>query len=209
MEPAISESKTDRLTRSYSADQVYVETQVTALSTGTDLGNYLGQFYGYSWRSRLSAMLLAIRMSVSSARSGPMPRICSPWPACFFFETSPVCLYRPSIRIDGPVYPMVFPRSRLPSRISRNWGWPPYATRDMKAGSRWLWSGLGVIGLGTVAIARAMGATVTAVANSSLRGDSAMQVGAHYVHVVGNGAAPTEWMWLCSPPIHGPPSVYL
>ena len=52
--------------------------------------------------------------------------------------------------------------------------------------------GLGVIGLATVAIARAMGATVTAVANSALRGEVARQIGAHEVHVAGEGEAPSE-----------------
>ena len=44
--------------------------------------------------------------------------------------------------------------------------------------------GLGAIGLGTVGIARAMGATVTGIANSAVRAQVATQVGAHRVCVV-------------------------
>jgi threonine dehydrogenase-like Zn-dependent dehydrogenase len=52
--------------------------------------------------------------------------------------------------------------------------------------------GLGVIGLGTVAVARAMGAAVTAVANSPLRGNVASRIGAQTVYIVGQGSAPSE-----------------
>ena len=48
-----------------------------------------------------------------------------------------------------------------------------------------------MIGLGTIPIARAMGATVTAVANSPLRGEIAREIGAHSVHVIGEGSAPS------------------
>src|SRR5260370_37536917 len=52
--------------------------------------------------------------------------------------------------------------------------------------------GLGVIGLATCGIARLMGADVTAVANSTVRAEAALRVGAHRAVVVGRDELPAD-----------------
>ena len=167
------------------ADQVYVETQVTALSTGTDLGNYLGnstdipgapdypRAVGYS----NVGIVRAIGADVENLQPGQRVFSLKPHQSAYIAHRSELMV---------PVPEGVSSEQASLAYLAQL-GMAALRHARYESGESVAVVGLGVIGLGTVAIARAMGATVTAVANSSLRGDSAMQVGAHYVHIVGNG----------------------
>jgi threonine dehydrogenase-like Zn-dependent dehydrogenase len=171
-------------------DQVYVETEVTALSTGTDLGNYLGnstdipgapdypRAVGYS----NVGIVRAIGADVADLRIGQRVFSIKPHQSGFVARSSELMVPVP----DG-----VSPEQASLAYLAQL-GMAAMRQARYESGESVAVVGLGVIGLGTVAIARAMGAAVTAVANSPLRADVARRIGARTVHTVGDGPAPSE-----------------
>ena len=170
--------------------QVYVETEVTALSTGTDLGNYLGKStevpgapdypraVGYS----NVGVIRLVGPSVRHLHPGQRVFSMKPHLSGYIAEASELLVPVP----DGvsPEHASLAYLTQLGVAAMRQ---ASYETGESVAVI-----GLGVIGLSTVGIARAMGATVIGVANSSLRADAAIAMGAHRVYVAGEGAPPSD-----------------
>jgi threonine dehydrogenase-like Zn-dependent dehydrogenase len=171
-------------------DQLYVETEVTALSTGTDLGNYLGRSTeipgapDYPRAVGYSNVGVVRRVGNSIRHLRPGQRVFSMKPHLAAFIAQPSDLLIPVPDGVSPEQASLAYLTQLGMAAMRQAG---YQTGESVAVV-----GLGVIGLGTVALARAMGATVIGVANSSLRADAASALGAHRVYVPENGAPPTD-----------------
>ena len=169
--------------------QVYVETEVTALSTGTDLGNYLGnstdipgapdypRAVGYS----NVGIVRGVGTEVADVRVGQRVFSLKPHQSAFIARSSELLVPVP----DG-----ISPEQASLAYLAQL-GIAAIRQAHYESGESVAVVGLGVIGLGTIPIARAMGATVTAVANSPLRGEIAREIGAHSVHVIGEGSPPS------------------
>lgn len=171
-------------------NQVYVETEVSALSTGTDLGNYMGRstevpgapdyprWVGYSNAGRIAR----VGGAVSTLHSGM--RVFSPYPHQSAYIARDSELLVP-----------------IPGNVSSEQASLAYLTElnvaamrhaNYEAGEKVAIVGLGVIGLAGCAIARAMGARVHAVSNSPLRAEAARQCGAHFVYLSGQDTMPRD-----------------
>lgn len=171
-------------------DQVLVKTEVTAFSTGTDLGNYLGRStdvpgapdyprpVGYS----NVGIVQRVGASVQSFKPGMRVFSMKPHQSAFIAAGTDLLVPIP----DG------ISSEQASLAYLAQLGMAALRQARYEAGESVAVVGLGVIGLGTVAVARGMGATVHAVANSPVRGEAARQVGAHYVHIAGNGAPPRD-----------------
>jgi threonine dehydrogenase-like Zn-dependent dehydrogenase len=149
-------------------DQLYVQTEVTAFSTGTDLGNYEGRStelpgapdypraVGYSNVGRV-------------VRDGRRVFSMKPHQSAFIAEPNDLLVPVP----DG-----VTSEQASLSYLTQL-GLAALRQARYEAGENVVVIGLGVIGLATVGLARAMGAKAAAIANSSLRAEAARRVGAH------------------------------
>lgn len=165
--------------------QVFVETEVSALSTGTDLGNYEGRsrevptapdyprWVGYS----NIGVIRRCGPGVTRWREGQ--RVFSPKPHQSAYVAHEDELIVPVL--DG-VAPEVASFCYL-----TNLGVAGMRQLGYQAGERVTVIGLGVIGLCTVAVAQAMGARVSAIANSEFRRDLALAVGAEVACLAGEG----------------------
>ncbi|MBL8173384.1 MAG: zinc-binding alcohol dehydrogenase [Bryobacterales bacterium] len=172
------------------ADEVYVETEVSALSTGTDLGNYLGRsteipsapnyprWVGYS----NAGIVRHTGSQVANLKPGD--RIFTPKPHQSAF-----------VMKAGDMY------SLIPANVSSEQASLTYLTTlgvnalrhaRYEPGETVAVVGLGVIGLATCAIARAMGAQVHAVANARNRAELAAKAGAHHIYVAGEDTLPQD-----------------
>ncbi|MEZ5355967.1 MAG: zinc-binding alcohol dehydrogenase [Bryobacteraceae bacterium] len=157
--------------------EIHVETEVTALSTGTDLGNYLGdsgyvpdappypRWVGYS----NCGVVRAVGAEVTSVRPGE--RVFAPKPHQSAYLA----------REDELVVPA--PMNVSPEEVSliylANLGMAGLQQVNFTPGEDVAVVGMGVIGLATVALAQTMGArAVIAVANSPLRQAVAQRMGA-------------------------------
>jgi threonine dehydrogenase-like Zn-dependent dehydrogenase len=171
-------------------NHVYVETEVTALSTGTDLGNYLGRSTevpgapDYPRPVGYSNVGIVRRVGSAVHHVHPGQRVFSLKPHLSAYIAEPSDLLVP-----------------VPEGVSSEQASLAYLTQlgmaamrqaRYQAGESVAVVGLGVIGLATVGVARAMGANVSGVANSSLRADAAAALGAQRVYVAGNGPLPTD-----------------
>lgn len=158
---------------------LYVETQVSALSTGTDLGNYLGDSKyvpdapGYPRPVGYSNVGVIRRVGSAVRRFVPGQRV---------FSTRP----HQSAYV-APENDLILP---IPAEVSSEVASLAYLTHLGLASlrqARYLPGenvaivGLGVIGLCAVSLASAMGAKVAAIANSEHRMDLALKVGADFV----------------------------
>lgn len=170
------------------ADQVYVETLVTALSTGTDLGNYLGD-------SEYVPGAPAYPRTVGYSNVGIVAR--TGQNVCALHTGDRVFSMRPhlSAYIAGERELLV----RVPDGVDSGEASLIYLAQlgltalrqvSYQAGESVAVVGLGVIGLCTVAVARALGAQVTAVANAPSRAATAKQLGAHCVMLAGEPVQP-------------------
>jgi threonine dehydrogenase-like Zn-dependent dehydrogenase len=169
--------------------QVYVETEVTALSTGTDLRNYLGRStdipgapdypraVGYS----NVGVVCAVGDQVKTLRVGQRVFSLRPHQSAYIAQASDLLVPVP----DG------ITSEQASLAYLAQLGLAAMRQARYESGESVAVVGLGVIGLGTVAIARAMGAVVTAVANSPLRSSVASQAGAEHVHIAGEADAPS------------------
>ncbi len=169
-------------------DQVYVETLVTALSTGTDLGNYLGD-------SEYVPGAPAYPRAVGYSNVGVVTRAGMDVHALHVGDR--VFSMRPhlSAYIAGDGELLV----RIPDAVESGEASLLYLAQlglaamrqvDYEAGESVAVIGMGVIGLCTVAVARALGAQVTAVANAPLRAETAKRLGAHRVLLAGEEVQP-------------------
>jgi threonine dehydrogenase-like Zn-dependent dehydrogenase len=156
--------------------QLLVETQISALSTGTDLGNYLGdstyvpgapdypRWVGYS----NAGVVRATGPDVTRFHAGDRVFSNRPHQSAYIAEESDLLV-------------------RIPENVSfRNaslaylagLGLAALRQARYEAGENVVVIGLGVIGLSTIGLARAMGANVIGVANSEIRARAAETMGA-------------------------------
>ena len=149
-------------------DQVYVETLVTAFSTGTDLGNYEGRSTEVPGAPDYPR---AVGYSNVGRTAGDGQRVFSMKPHLSAFIAGSGDLLVP-----------------VPAGVSSEQASLGYLTQlglaalrqaRYETGENVVVVGLGVIGLATVGLARAMGAKVAAIVNSGVRAEAAHRVGAH------------------------------
>ncbi len=157
-------------------NQVLVETEISALSTGTDLGNYLGdstyvpgapgypRWVGYSNVGRITAAGSEVKKLKTD------DRVFSNRPHQSAYVASEDELL---VRIPEEV-------SSEQASLSYLTGLGLAALRQARyeTGENVAVVGLGVIGLSTVGLAKAMGANVIGVANSAIRAAAAHKMGA-------------------------------
>ena len=158
------------------AHQILVETQVSALSTGTDLGNYLGdstyvpgapdypRWVGYS----NTGVVRAAGREVRGFRSGDRVFSTKPHQSAYIAQEDELL-----IRIPESVS---FEQASL--TYLTGLGLAAMRQAQYETGENIVVIGLGVIGLATTGLASAMGANVIGVANSETRARAAMEVGA-------------------------------
>lgn len=158
-------------------DEVYVETEVTALSTGTDLGNYLGRStevpgappyprgVGYS----NVGTVRGVGSAVSNVCVGQRVFSLKPHQSAYIATSAELLV---------PVPQSIAPEQAALAYLAQL-GMAAMRQAAYQTGESVAVVGLGVIGLCTVALARSMGAQVTAVGNSALRLDAARTLGAH------------------------------
>jgi len=156
--------------------QVLVRTEVTAFSTGTDLGNYEGRStevpgapdypraVGYS----NAGVVAEVGSAVTAVRPGD--RVFALKPHCSAYVAGPADLLVP--------IPDAVDSAHASLAYLVQLGVAALRQARYEAGESVCVIGLGVIGLATVAVARAMGAYVTAVANSETRAALAGRLGA-------------------------------
>jgi len=158
-------------------NQVYVQTLITALSTGTDLGNYMGRSrdipdapdypraVGYSNVGVVSKAGSQVR----ELRVGERVFSLKPHQSAYIAEQSELMV-------------------SVPESVSSEEASLAYLTQlglaalrqvRYEAGENIAVVGLGVIGLCVCGLARALGAKVAAIANSAVRAEAAKLVGAH------------------------------
>jgi threonine dehydrogenase-like Zn-dependent dehydrogenase len=167
--------------------EVLVETEVSALSTGTDLGNYEGRsrevptapdyprWVGYN----NIGVIRRCGAAVTRWREGQRVFAPRPHQSAYVAKEDELMVAVP----DG-VSPEVASLCYL-----TNLGVAGMRQLNYEAGERVCVIGLGVIGLCTVAVARAMGARVSAIANAPFRRELAMAVGAEQGFLAGEAQA--------------------
>ena len=161
--------------------EVFVKTDVTALSTGTDLGNYLGDSTyvpdapGYPRAVGYSNVgtVQAVGSAVENLRVGQRVFSTRPHQSAYIAPADDVLVPVP----DG-----VSCEQATLSYLT-HLGIAALRQAQYQAGEHVAVVGLGVIGLSTVALARAMGAKVVGIANSPLRNEAAIKVGAHATYL--------------------------
>lgn len=157
--------------------ELYVETEVTALSTGTDLGNYLGNSTYVPGAPNYPRW-------IGYANVGVIQRV-----------GTGVTLFKPGQRIfSNKPHQSAYVANEsdflvpLPDSVSAEegslaalakLGLASLRQARYESGENVVVVGLGVIGLCTIWLARQMGAKVVGISNSSLRCEVATQLGAH------------------------------
>ena len=166
----------ESVSRPLKPEEILIQTEVTALSTGTDLGNYLGDStyvpgapdYPRSIGYSNVGIVCETGSEVNRIRRGD--RLFSMKPHCSGFIT----------QSDDLLVP-------IPDSVSSEEASLAYLTQlglvalrkgRFEAGENLVVVGLGVIGLATIALGRAIGATVVGVANSNFRAKVALEMGA-------------------------------
>jgi threonine dehydrogenase-like Zn-dependent dehydrogenase len=158
------------------AHQVLVETRVSALSTGTDLGNYLGdstyvpgapdypRWVGYS----NAGVIRAVGPGVTRFTVGDRVFSNKPHQSAYIADQDDLL-----IRIPETV-------SYEQASLTYLTGLALAALRQARyeTGENIAVIGLGIIGLATIGLAKAMGANVIGVANSEVRSRAAATMGA-------------------------------
>ena len=158
-------------------DQIYAETIVSALSTGTDLGNYLGDSTyvpgapDYPRRIGYSNVAVVRRVGSDVSQSKVGQRI---------FSTQPHLSAYVARQSDILVtVPEAVSSEQASLAYLTHLGLAALRQANYLPGENVAIVGLGIIGLCTAGLARAMGAKVAGIANSSGRADAAVRVGAH------------------------------
>jgi threonine dehydrogenase-like Zn-dependent dehydrogenase len=180
---------------SITADQVYVETEVTALSTGTDLGNFEGRSrevpdapdypraVGYSNVGRV----VRAGKDVTKLQIGQRVFSMRPHQSAFIAQQ------------DELLVPV--PENVTSEHASLGYlielGVAALRQAKYESGESVAVVGLGVIGLCTVGVARAMGARVAAIANALNRLERARRVGAHLAILSDEARGPADLKAVC------------
>ncbi len=158
-------------------NQVLVETEISALSTGTDLANYLGDStyvpgapdyprpVGYS----NAGHVMAAGRDVTSLKPGDRVFSIRAHLSHFIADSTDLL-----VQIPDSV-----PSATAGLAYLTGLGLAALRQARYETGENIVVVGLGVIGLSTVALARAMGANVLGVANSEIRARAALAVGAN------------------------------
>ena len=158
-------------------DQIYAETLVSALSTGTDLGNYLGDSTyvpgapDYPRRIGYSNVAVVGRVGtvVSEPKVGQRVFSTQPHLSSYVARQSDILV---------PV-PEAVSSEQASLAYLTHLGLAALRQANYLPGENVAIVGLGIIGLCTAGLARAMGAKVAGIANSAGRADAAVRVGAH------------------------------
>ena len=162
-------------------DQIYVETEVSAFSTGTDLGNYLGDStyvpnapeyprpVGYS----NVGVIRRVGTNVNGLRPGQRVFCTKPHQSAYV------------VRQDDWLIPISehVPSDEASLLYLTYMGLASLRQARYEAGENVAVVGLGVIGLCTLWLARAMGARVVGIANSAIRNETAIRLGAHAAYL--------------------------
>jgi threonine dehydrogenase-like Zn-dependent dehydrogenase len=157
--------------------QIYVQTEVSALSTGTDLGNYLGDSTyvpgapPYPRRVGYSNVGVIRRVGAGVENLKPGMRVFSTKPHQSAFVAQQDELIVP--------IPSGVPSEEASLAYLTHLGLASLRQARYEPGENVAVVGLGVIGLCAIWLARAMGAKVVGISNSPVRSESAMQLGAH------------------------------
>jgi threonine dehydrogenase-like Zn-dependent dehydrogenase len=157
--------------------QVYVETEITAFSTGTELGNYLGDSTyvpnapDYPRGIGYSNVGVIRRVGAAVAHLKPGQRVFSTKPHQSAFVALQDELLVP---VPEGIRPEVASLAYL-----NHLGLAALRQARYEAGEHVAVVGLGVIGLCTIWLARAMGAKVVGISNSAIRSKAAIGLGAH------------------------------
>jgi 2-desacetyl-2-hydroxyethyl bacteriochlorophyllide A dehydrogenase len=156
-------------------DEALVRTEMSGLSTGTDLGNYDGrstEVPGAPGYPRAVGYSNAGRVWRAGSRTSFQPgqAVFTMKPHCSAFVATSADLVVP--------IPDGVPMEQAALAYLINLGVAALRQAGYEAGERVTVVGLGVIGLSTVAAARAMGAQVSAVANHPDRANLAVRMGA-------------------------------
>jgi threonine dehydrogenase-like Zn-dependent dehydrogenase len=159
-------------------DELLVQTEVSALSTGTDIGNFVGDSRyipmcpGYPRSIGYSNVGVVLETGTNVHEFRPGQRV--------FSTKRHVSKYR-AVKSDLLI--------AVPETVSSDAASLSYLAQltmsalrqaDYISGERVAIVGLGVIGLTGIAIARALGAKTIAIGNSPLRQQVAEKVGAHH-----------------------------
>lgn len=163
------------------ADQVYVETEVTALSTGTDLGNYLGKSSEVPGAPDYPRAVGYSNVGVVK-RAGSAVRAPRVGERVFSMKPHQSAYIARQEELMVPV-PQGVSAEEASLAYLTQLGVAAMRQARYQAGENLAVVGLGVIGLCTVAIARAMGAKVAAITNSPLRLEVARKLHPHAVYL--------------------------
>jgi threonine dehydrogenase-like Zn-dependent dehydrogenase len=160
-------------------DQLYVETEVTALSTGTDLANYLGDS-SYVPGPRAGDYPRTVGYSNTGIvrRAGAQVKTLAPGQRVFSLKPHQSAYVAEQDDVIIPV-PETVSSEQASLAYLAQLGVAALRQARYQAGENVAVVGLGVIGLCTIALGRAMGGTIVGIANSSLRVEAARRVGAH------------------------------
>lgn len=156
--------------------EIYVETEFSALSTGTDLGNFLGdstyvpgapnypRWIGYS----NVGIIRQVGNSVTNFRPGQRVFSGKPHQSAYVANEEELLV---------PI-PDSVPSDEASLAYLTQLGLSSLRQAKYETGENVVVVGLGVIGLCTVWLARAMGARVAGISNSNLRSQLALSLGA-------------------------------
>ena len=172
-------------------DQVYVETEVSALSTGTDLGNYLGKSTDVPGAPDYPRPVGYSNVGVVRAVGGGDGAGPAPGTRVFTMKPHTSAFIARQSELMVPIPAGVDPAPAALAYLAQL-GVAALRKVHYEAGERVAVVGLGVIGLAACGMARAMGADVTAVANSPLRAEAALRAGAQRACVAGRDPLPTD-----------------
>jgi len=166
-------------------NELYVSTEVTALSTGTDLANYLGKSteipgapdyprpVGYSNVGIVSRVGTQVRHLHQGQRVFSL----KPHQSAYIAQADELLVPVPDAVSSGQASLAYLTQLGLAALRQAHY----CVGEDVAV------VGLGVIGLCAIALARALGARVVAVANSRNRADLALRIGADAAFVPGDG----------------------
>jgi len=159
------------------SDEIYVETEYTAMSTGTDLGNFEGRSrevpdapdyprkIGYS----NVGVVVQTGIGVHHLQAGQRVFSLKPQQSAFIAHQDEVLVPVPDrVRSDEASLAYLSVLGLLSLQRA-----------TYQIGENVAVVGLGVIGLATVALVRAIGARVVGIANSPIRAQASRRVGAH------------------------------
>ncbi len=162
--------------------QIYVETEVSAFSTGTDLGNYSGDATyvpgapRYPRRVGYSNVGVIRRVGEGVVNFRPDMRVFSlrPHQSAYIAQQNELLV---------PV-PASLSSEEASLAYLTHLGLAALRQARYEPGENVAVIGLGVIGLCTAWLARAIGAKVVGISNSQIRSESALELGAHAAFLV-------------------------